>query len=74
MKIEEQSKHWSEADESGVINVPDYLDNLINKVGMQIRFHTISGKNEVQTVCDIVAIAEKFFKDHYEGKGLTEGR
>jgi hypothetical protein len=73
MKIEDQ-KHWSEADENGVIHVPDYLDKLVNKVGMQIKFHTISGKNEIQTVCDIVAIAEKFFKDHYEGKGVADGR
>jgi len=73
MKIEEE-KHWSEADENGVIHVPDHLDPLINKVGFQLRFHTISGKNEVQTVCDIVAIVEKFFKDYYESKGTTDGR
>jgi len=56
-----QKKHWSEADESGIIHVPDYLDPIINRVGTQIRFHTISGKTEIQTVADIVAIAQDFF-------------
>lgn len=28
---------------------------------MQIRFHTIYGKGEVETVCDTVAICQKFF-------------
>ena len=45
----------------GVINVPDELDPLLNKLGMQLRFHTISGKGEDETVCSMVAIAQKFF-------------
>lgn len=53
---------WNKPDEDGTIHVPDYLDPLVNKVGMQIRFHTISGKGEVETVCDIVKNAEEFFK------------
>jgi hypothetical protein len=42
---------WTEPTKEGVINVPDLLDPLLNKLGMQMRLHTISGKNEVQTVC-----------------------
>lgn len=61
----EDKKHWSQADADGIIHVPDYLDPLINKVGFQLRFHTISGKNEVQTICDIVAICEKFFNEKF---------
>lgn len=60
---EELEKKWNEPDKDGNINVPDYLDALTNKVGFQIRFHTISGKNEIQTICDIVYLAEKFFTD-----------
>ena len=45
----------------GVIDVPDELDPLLNKLGMQLRFHTISGKGEDETVCSMVAIAQKFF-------------
>ena len=36
---------------------------LLDKIGMQLRLHTISGKNEIQTVCDIVYLAEKFFTE-----------
>lgn len=60
---EELEKNWNEPDMDGNVNVPDYLDALTNKVGFQIRFHTISGKNEIQTICDIVYLAEKFFTD-----------
>lgn len=58
--------NWNEADEEGIINVPDELEEVFNKVGMQIRFHTISGKNEVQTIADIVAGCQNFFKKMYE--------
>lgn len=61
-----------QADEAGYINVPDYLDPLINYVGNQIRFHTISGKNEIQTVCDIVAKAEQFFNNLKECQELSK--
>ncbi len=58
-----EDKRWSEPNEDGIISVPDELDALVNKVGFQLRFHTISGKGEIQTVCDIVYIAEKYFKE-----------
>jgi len=59
--MEEQIKDWNKADSDGYINIPDHLDELFNKVAMQIRFHTISGKNEIQTIADIVYGAESFF-------------
>ena len=56
-----KNEEWNIPDENGIINVPDELDPLLNKIAMQIRFHTISGKNEAQTVCDILYAAEQFF-------------
>jgi len=49
----------------GSINVPDELDEIVNKVGNQIRMVTISGKNEAKAVCDIVYGCQKFFKKMY---------
>lgn len=59
------NKDWTEpiGDE---INVPDELMPLFNKVGMQLRFHTISGKNEVITIAHIVEKSRKFFSEHKE--------
>lgn len=48
------------------INVPDDLDPLINKLGFQLRFHTISGKGEVETLCSMARIAEEFFHKKYK--------
>ena len=56
-------ENWNKADQDGNIDVPDYLMPLLNKVGTQLRLHTISGKNEIQTMCDIVYLAEKFFTE-----------
>jgi hypothetical protein len=57
---------WTKADKNGTINIPDELDGLFNKLGFQLRFHTFSGKNEIQTVVDMVYIAQKYFKEHPE--------
>jgi hypothetical protein len=35
---------------------------LFNKVGTQLRFHTISGKNEALTIAHIIQRCQKFFK------------
>ena len=43
------------------IDVPDILMPLFNKVGIQLRFHKISGKNEIVTIADIVEISRQFF-------------
>ena len=45
----------------GVIDVPDEFMPLLNKIGMQIRFHTISNKGELETICRIIQLAEEFF-------------
>lgn len=52
---------WAEPDDRGMIDVPDELMPLFNKVGTQLRFHTISGKSEVLTVAHIICQAEKFY-------------
>ena len=56
-------ENWNKAGRDGNIDVPDYLMPLLDKIGMQLRLHTISVKNEIQTVCDIVYLAEKFFTE-----------
>lgn len=61
--METKEKKWTEPDKDGNINVPDELEPLFNKLGMQMRFHTISGKNELQTVVDMTYIADIFFSE-----------
>lgn len=56
---------WNTPDENGIVNVPDEFDELFNKVSFQINFHTLSGKGEVQTIVDIVRIAQNFFAEFY---------
>jgi len=58
---------WT-AVEGGQINIPDELMPLFNNIGMQLRFHTISGKNEVLTIAHMVRKAELFFHKKYTGK------
>lgn len=53
-------KNWTEVVD-GYVNVPDELMPLFNKVGTQIRFHTISGKTEVTTIAHIVEGSRQFF-------------
>jgi hypothetical protein len=48
------------------MNIPDQYDSLFNQIGMQMRFHKISGKNEIQTITDILWLAEKFFNEKFE--------
>ena len=62
MNIEKEVKmaDWSIPDDQGNINVPDELAPLFNKVATQLRFHTISGKNEVITVAHIVQYADEY--------------
>ena len=56
----ELTPDWTKV-EDNQIELPDHLDPLLNKIGMQVRFHTLSGKNELLTICHIVRIAEEFF-------------
>lgn len=61
-----QLKDWTEPDEAGMINVPDELIPLFNKIGHQFRLHTISGKNEVLSIAHCVWNAEQFFQARIE--------
>jgi len=65
-KPETEIPDWTVADSEGVLHIPDELDKIFNKVGMQMRFVTISGKNEVQAVAHIVYNCQKFFKEMYD--------
>jgi hypothetical protein len=58
--IKDELPDWSKPI-NDQLDVPDELMPLFNKVGMQMRFHTISGKNEITTVAHIVQIAHEFF-------------
>lgn len=66
---------WNKPTPEGIIEVPDELDPLINKVGMQIGFLTISGKSTNQTICDIVYICQRFFRENPEllQEGVSNG-
>lgn len=61
--MEKINKNWTEP-KDGTIDVPDMLMPLFNKVGIQLRFHTISGKNEVLTIAHIVEKSREFFSQH----------
>lgn len=60
VKSVEEASDWTES--GGTINVPDHLMPLFNKIGTQIRFHTISGKNENLTIAHIIRISELSFQ------------
>ena len=68
--MEKINENWTEpvGDE---INVPDILMPLFNKVGMQIRFHTISGKGETLTIAHIVEKSRRFFRDNSDALGTA---
>ncbi len=57
---------WTKSEDEQTIEVPDELMPLFNKIGIQIRFHTISGKNEVLTIAHILYNAQLFFAEHPE--------
>lgn len=59
-------KDWSIPDAGGIIDIPDRLEGLFNKIGMQIKFHTISDKNEVLTVAHITQHADSFARSQAE--------
>ena len=59
----DKQTNWSIPDENGNIDMPDELEPLFNKLGFQLRFHTISGKGEIETLAAMTYIAQKFFND-----------
>lgn len=60
IKIPDLSNDWTDIIDGG-INVPDELDPLLNKIGMQMNFVLYSDKNEKLAVCHILRLAEEFF-------------
>jgi hypothetical protein len=57
---------YPQPDENGEIDIPDELMPLFNKLGNQMCFHKISGKNEVLTIAHMVFISREFFEKHPE--------
>ena len=70
--MKEIGRWSSDPDKEGNIEIPDGLEPLFNKLGMQLRMHTISGKNEIQTIADMVWIADKFFNNDDKEKSKKE--
>ena len=62
---------WTTPDKEGNINVPDHLDKLVNSIGFQFRFVSLSGKNELEAICDTAFIAQKFFRAYHENKKIN---
>jgi hypothetical protein len=54
-----------------ILTVPDPLEPLFNKIGMQINFLTISGKNKTLTVADITEISRRFFSSNQDALQLN---
>jgi hypothetical protein len=59
-------ENWNKSSDGKSIDVPDVLMPLFNKIGMQLRFHTISDKSEVLTIADTLELSRKFFKENKE--------
>ena len=66
-------KDWTEVVD-GKIDVPDQLMPIFNKIATQLRFHTISGKGEVETIAHILCNCQMFFYDNPDllGVGITD--
>jgi hypothetical protein len=55
-------KEWAKP-VNDVIHVPDELDPLINRIAMQVKFHTVSRRfSEEEMICRIAAVAQEFFE------------
>lgn len=66
-----KTENWTEI-KNGSIDVPDCLMPLFNQVGTQLRFHKISGKNEIVTIAHIVEKARIFFKENPKALELNQ--
>lgn len=58
----ETKKDWTVADKDGNISVPDRLDNLLNRMGFQLRLVTVSGLNEIECLARMVKGADEHSK------------
>lgn len=61
---------WDVPDENGNIELPGELEKLFNKLGFQLRFVTLSGKNDFLAVAHMCKNAYDFFKP----KQITDGK
>ena len=68
----EEIEDWTEIMPDETINVPDELDKIVNKTGFQLRFHTISGKSEGETIAHIVWNNQKFFNKYFREHILNQ--
>jgi len=58
--IERMEIYKNQRKEEPIQSADDKLNNLSNRIAMQIRFHTISGKSFPDTVDDITSIVEDY--------------
>jgi hypothetical protein len=52
---------WTTPNKKGIVQVPKALEPLVKKLATQLRLHTTSGKQEGQTVVDMVFESQLFF-------------
>lgn len=80
----ETKKDWTVPDTDGNINVRDRLDNLLNRIGFQLRLVTVSSLNEIECLARMVKGADEharkeaikfatFCNDSYIDNGKREG-
>jgi len=55
---------WTEVKDDSV-QIPDEFADIFNRIGFQMRFVTVSGKNEILAVVHILRKAEVFFHEYY---------
>lgn len=67
LEIPKLSEDWTEVNDNS-INVPDELDPLLNRIGMQINFMLYSDKDKNLTICHILRLSEEFFHKYYTDK------
>lgn len=56
---------------NGKIDMPDRLGPLIQSIGGQLKYHAVSGTEEIETACKIAFLAEKFFNTEQQ-KAIAE--
>ncbi|UZR95954.1 hypothetical protein [Chondrinema litorale] len=65
--------NYIQPDNEGNIEIPEHLVILFNKLLTQLRFHTISGKNEMLAILHSCQIAEAYFRQ-FVNEGVTKKR
>jgi hypothetical protein len=51
---------WTKPDKKGNIEVPVNLERLFNRIGIQIQFVVLSGKNPIQATAHLTQIADEY--------------